>query len=153
MRKVRNLISMPVIYRRKKIGRLIQVQLSPDLKQMEGVWVDGGLRGTLYIPSEQLSMIGKMAVMADARGTRRKLHNIQPLYRAVSTDGRRLGAIVGAEVDEISFLVCRLELMRGIWDDYYFGRFPVVHYSVNPEKSEVIVLDPANDEEREDDPQ
>ena len=153
MRKVRNLIGMPVIYRRKKIGRLIQVQLSPDLKQMEGVWVDGGLRGTLYIPSEQLSMIGKMAVMADARGTRQKLHNIQPLYRAVSTDGRRLGAIVGAEVDEISFLVCRLELMRGIWDDYYFGRFPVVHYSVNPEKSEVIVLDPANDEEREDDPQ
>ena len=153
MRKIRNLIGMPVIYHRKKIGRLIQAQLSPDLKQMEGIWVDGGLRGTLYIPSEQLSMIGQVAVMADARGTRRKLSNIQPLYRAVSTDGRRLGAIVGAEVDEISFLVCRLELMRGVWDDYYLGRFPVTHYSVDPEKSEVIVLDPANDEEREDDPQ
>jgi len=153
MRKVRNLIGMPVIYRRKKIGRLIQAQLSPDLRQMEGIWIDGGLRGTLYIPSEQLSMIGRMAVMADARGTRKKLCNIQPFYRAVSTDGRRLGAIVGAEVDEISFLICRLELMRGIWDDYYLGRFPVTHYSVNPERSEVIVLDPANVEEREDDPQ
>lgn len=152
MRKIRNLIGMPVICHRKKIGRLIQAQLSADLKQMEGIWIDSGLRGTRYIPSEQLSMIGKVAIMADARGKRRRFSNIQPLYRAVSTDGCRLGAIVGAEIDEISFLVFSLELMRGLWDDLYAGRFRVEKYSVDTAKSEVIVQNPADHAESEDVP-
>ena len=141
MRKIRNLIGMPVILHRQKIGRLIQADLSDDLKRMEGIWVDGGLKGTRYIPAEQLSMIGERAIMADHRGKRVKCTPKPLLYRAISTDGNRLGAIVGAEVDELSFLVQALELTCGFWDDLVDGRRRVEDYNAVPGGSEVIVLD------------
>lgn len=140
MRKLRNLIGMPVIFHRQKIGRLIQTALSDDLKRLEGIWVDSGLKGTRYIPAEQLSMIGEKAVMADSRGMRRKCTSEPLLRRAVSTDGERLGAIVGAEVDELSFLVQALELTCGFWDDMADGRRRVEHYSAGGDEGEVIVL-------------
>ena len=143
MRKIRNLIGMPVICRRQKIGRLVQADLSDDLKRMEGIWVDGGLRGTRYIPAEQLGMIGEMAVFADGPGRRKRCSGKSLLRRAVSTDGSRLGAIVGAEVDEISFLVCALELTRGFWEDLYLGRMRVEGFSVHGR--EAIITDSTQD--------
>ena len=152
VRKLRNLIGMPVICHRRKIGRLVQAELSPDLKRMEGVWVDCGLRGTRYIPAEQLSMIGERAVLSDSRGRRRKCNVHSMLRRAVSTDGARLGAIVGAEVDELSFLVSSLELTRGFWDDLRGGRSRVEHYNAQAGGAEIIVLDSTQAMEKEEDP-
>lgn len=150
MRKIRNLIGTPVICNRRKIGRLAQADLSADLRRMDGIWVDRGLKGTRYIPSDQLCMIGERAVIADAYGQRKKCAGRSLLYRAVSTDGSRLGAIVGAEVDEISFLVRALELTRGFWDDLYAGRSRVETYSV--QDSQVVILDSTQDFEREEQP-
>ena len=150
MRKIRNLIGMPVICTRRKIGRLVQADLSADLRRLEGIWVDGGLKGSRYIPTEHLSMIGERAVISDVRGQRKKCTGRPLLYRAVSTDGSRIGAIVGAEVDEISFQVRALELTRGFWDDLYLGRSRVE--SFNTQEGSVIVLDSTQDFEREDEP-
>lgn len=147
MRKIRNLIGMPVICRRQKIGRLVQADLSADLRHMEGIWVDCGLRGTRYIPAEQLSMIGEKAVLADDRGRRKRCACTSMLHLAVSTDGNRMGAIVGAEVDEISFLVHSLELTRGFWDDLYHGRTRVSAYNV--QDGDVIIIDSTQDFEKE----
>ena len=145
MRKLRNLIGMPVLCQRQKLGRLVQVALSDDLARLDGIWVDGGLRGTRYIPAEQLGMIGEVAVMADSRGARRKCTARPLLMRAVSTGGERIGAIVGAEVDELSFQVRALELTRGFWDDISAGRTRVERYTAQPERNIVVVLDSAND--------
>ena len=122
MRKLRSLIGMPVICRQKKIGRLMQAELSDDLRRLEGVWVDAGLKGTRYIPAEHLCLIGEMAVLTDHRGLRRRCRARTVLARAIATDGNRIGAVIGAEVDEISFLVGSLELSLGVWDDLLHGR-------------------------------
>ena len=145
MRKLRNLIGMPVLCQRQKLGRLMQVELSDDLVRLEGIWVDGGLKGTRYIPSEQLGMIGEVAVLADSCGARRRCAARPLLMRAVTTGGERVGAIVGAEVDELSFQVRALELTRGFWDDLTGGRSRVERYTAQPGRSFVIVLDSAND--------
>ena len=129
MRKIRNLIGMPVICRRQKIGRLVQAELSPDLKQLEGIWVDRGLRGTRYIPAEHVGTIGQVAILADNRGKRRRCNSSGLLFRAVTTDGLRIGAVVGAEIDELSFLVGALEVTLGLWDDLYAGRLRVERYT------------------------
>ena len=141
MRKIRSLTGMPVICSRRKIGRLVQAQLSDDLKRLVGIWVDGGLRGTRYIPSEHLSMIGTRSVIADVRGRRKRCTGQSLFYRAVSTDGSRIGAVVDAEVDEISFLVGALELSRGFWDDLFQGRSRVEVYSL--QNGNIIVQDSA----------
>lgn len=149
MRKIRNLIGMPVLCHRQKIGRLVQADLSRDLTRLEGIWVDCGLKGTRYIPAEQLSMIGEVAVMADNPGKRRRVSALSLLRRAVSTGGERLGAIVGAELDEISFLVGALELTRGFWDDLSTGRSRVEKYNADAMSGAVIVLDSTEEWEKE----
>ena len=149
MRKLRNLAGMPVLCQRQRIGRLVQAELSEDLMRLEGIWVDGGLRGTRYIPAEQLGMIGEVAVMADGRGSKRRCDAKPLLFRAVNTAGERVGAIVGAELDELSFQVRARELTRGFWDDMGEGRARVERYTVQPERSLVVVWGPAEVSEKE----
>ena len=80
-----------------------------------------------------------MAVMAEDSGRRRPMRSAPLLKRAVSTDGRRMGAITGAEIDELSFSVCALELSAGLWDDLAHHRQRVTRYTVNPENGEVVI--------------
>lgn len=147
MRKLRNLIGMPVVFRRQKIGRLIQAELSPDLKRLEGIWIDGGLKGTRYIAAEHLGMIGENVVLSDSRGIRRRTRVRSLMRRAISTDGCRAGAVTGADVDELSFLVCALELSRGFWEDLWFGRLQIRSY--NAQDPEIIVPDSTHQTFRE----
>ena len=139
MRKLHALIGMPVICGNRRIGRLLQPKLSDDLRQLEGIWISSGVRGTRYIPSESLEMLGQVAVMAEDRGRRSRLRAGPLPRRAVSTDGRRLGAITGAEIDELSFAVTALELSCGFWDDLLYRRQRVLLYTVSRESGEVIV--------------
>lgn len=150
MRKLRNLTGMPVICNRKKIGRVIQAQLSSDLSTLDGIWIDAALRGTRYIAAEHIGTVGEVAVIADHRGRRKKMNSCKPIYRAVSTDGQRLGAITGAEIDEVSLMVCALELSRGFWDDIYNGRIMIRHYSVDPASAQTVIVD-SKEHSKEDD--
>lgn len=150
MRKLRNLTGMPVICRRQKIGRVIQAQLGNDLSALDGIWVDCALRGTRYISAEHIGTIGEVAVIADHRGVRKRMNAGSLVYRAVSTDGRRLGAIVDAEIDEVSMLVCSLELSGGFWDDLYNGRSSVRRFSVNESAVETVIVDSEDSEKEED---
>jgi len=147
MRTVRALIGMPVICRSKKIGRMIQAELSDDMKQMNGIWVDGGLRGTRYIPSESLQMLGNVAIMTDDSGKRKRLTASPIFHRAISTDGRRLGAVTGAEINDLSFSVESLELSCGIWEDLLESRKRILCYSANQETGDIIIE--INQKERE----
>ena len=70
MRKIRSLVGMPVIVGNRKTGRVIQAELSDDLSQLVGIWIDAGIRGTRFIPIESLAMLGKVAVIADDSGKR-----------------------------------------------------------------------------------
>ena len=149
MRKLRNLTGIPVICNRKKIGRVIRAQLSSDLSALEGIWVDCALRGTRYIPAEHIGTVGEVAVIADQPGKRRRMGSHMPLYRAVSTDGQRLGAITGAEIDEVSLMVSALELSRGFWDDLYNGRSMIRRYSVDTDAAQTVIVD-SNEQNKED---
>ena len=147
MRKLRTLTGMPVVCGKRRLGRLVQVSVAEDLRQLEGIWVSAGLRGVRFIPSEQLELMGRVAVVADGEGRRARLRSTPLFRRAVSSDGRRLGAITGAEIDELTFAVTSLELSAGLWDDLLRGRRSVSRYTVNRETGEVVI-DPA-DIERE----
>ena len=142
MRKLRSLTGMPVIWKDKKLGRLLQAELSGDLKCMEGVWVDCGLMGTRFITADHLSLIGDAAVHSDAKGRRRRCKAGPLLLRAVSTDGARIGAAVGAEIDELSFIVTALEVTHGFWDDLYRGRSRCEAFTLNADQNEVILANP-----------
>lgn len=145
MRSVRGLIGMPVLCGGKRFGRVLRAELTDDMTQLEGLWVGSGLRGARFVPAEALELIGDVAIHADGIGKRRRMSGPKRLRRAVSTDGRRLGAITGAEVDELSFRVTALELSKGLWDDLVDRRQRVTRYTVNRDSGEVVI-DPPDDE-------
>ena len=145
MRKLRGLMGMPVVCGGRRLGRVLRGELAEDLRQLDGIWISAGLRGTRYIPAESLELLGRVAVMAEDDGARRRMAGRPLLLRAVSTDGQRLGAVTGAEIDEVSFAVTSLELSSGLWDDLLRGRRRVTRYTVNRETGEVII-EPDGDE-------
>lgn len=151
MRKMRNLTGMPVVMNGRKIGRLLHAELTEDLKALSGVWIDSGLKGTRYIPVESLEMIGSKAVSTDSAGMRRRCKPGFLIRRAVSTGGYRIGAVTGAEIDEITFAVEALELSCGFWDDFWQGRRRIRCYSVHPESGDVVLQDSADESSKEDD--
>ena len=138
MRKIRTLIGMPVIVDQKRVGRVIQAELADDLSELTGIWVDTGLRGTRFMPSESLAILGQVAIMADDTGKRRRMKTSSLLRRAVGTDGSRLGAVTGAEINELSFRVEALELSQGLWEDLLYGRERIFRFTLSRENGDVI---------------
>lgn len=138
VRKLRALVGMPVLCDSRRIGRVVQAQLTDDLTRLDAIWV-GGLLGMRRIPAESLQMIGKVAVMADDAGTRSRGQAKPLMLRALSTDGRRIGAITGAVIDEVSLAVTSLELSEGLWEDLLRGRSSVTRYTVNRDIGMVVV--------------
>lgn len=150
MQKLRNMIGMPVMLNGKKIGRMVQAELTGDLKALRCIWIDAGLKGMRCIPAENLEMIGKKAVAADSAGIRSRCKTGLRVFRALSTDGRRIGAITGAQIDELTFAVESLELSCGFWDDLYRGRRQIRSYTTDPRNGEVILRDSAEKSSEED---
>ena len=147
MRNVRGLIGMPVVCGGRRFGRVLRAELADDLTRLEGIWVGAGLRGARFIPAERLELIGSVAIHADGPGARKRMGGTPPLRRAIASDGRRLGAVTGAAVDELSFRVTALEVSAGLWDDLVHSRRFVRRYTVNRASGEVVI-DPT-DYERE----
>ena len=139
MRRLSGLVGMPVVCRGRRVGRLLRGELTGDLTRLKGVWVGAGLRGARFIPSEALQLLGQAAVLSDDRGEKRRM-DARPLFRrAISTDGTRLGAVTGAEIDELTFAVTALELSRGFWDDLFRPRPRLTRYTADPNSNEVVI--------------
>ena len=86
---------------------------------------------------EEIEVLGGVSVTVDAPGRREKPRR-KPLFRrAVTTDGARLGAVVGARVDAATFQVTSLTVSTGYWDDLLSGRLDVRHFAVT-ERGEVV---------------
>lgn len=142
MRTIRSMIGMPVVYKSRRIGRMVRAELEEDLTRLKGIWVSAGFRGARWLSAETLQLIGRVAILSDGPGTRRRMRFAPLFRRATGTDGARLGAITGAEIDELSFAVTALELSRGFWDDLMTRRLRVRHFTANRETGEIII-DPA----------
>ena len=108
---------------------------------MTGLFVDAGLRGTRFIPAEDVSMLGEVAVLVDSNGRRGERADCGYPRRALDPDGRRLGAICGADVDETSLSVETLELSMGWLEDVLSGRRRVKRFTVNQPGGEVVVIE------------
>lgn len=156
MRTIRSLISLPVVVNNRKVGRVLQAELSDNLKQLDGLWINSVLFGTRFISSDSIETLGRVSVIADSPGTKKRCSVSPLLRRAVGTDGSRLGAIIGAEIDDLSFQVVSLELSFGMWDDLLNGRRHIRHFTLNRASGDVIVdvneieMEVANNEKRHD---
>lgn len=141
MKNMRALIGLPVISNGKKIGRVIRCELSEDLSMLEGIWITAVFFGARFVPRDHLGVLGEVSIVSDTAGYRKRCRDKSTLRRAVGTDGRRIGAITGAEIDELTFQVQALELSCGIWDDLLDGRKRVHTFILNQNNGSVVIDD------------
>lgn len=126
---LRSLSGLPVVCAGKRIGRVAQAALSDDLTRMDGLWVDAGLGGARFVPAEAIEVLGEVSVTVDMPGKRQKMQKTPLFRRAVGTDGTRLGAVVGANVDCVTFQVTSLTVSTGYWDDLLYGRLNIRRFA------------------------
>ena len=139
MRDIRALIGLPVIVNGKRVGRVIQAEISDDLTEMTGIWISSGFFGTRFISADCLGMLGNVSIIADRPGERKRCRMQALFRRAVGSDGSRWGAVVGARIDELSFHIDALELSYGLWDDLMIGRRYIRRFSLNQDTGNVVI--------------
>lgn len=139
MKSAKAMAGQPVILEGRRIGRVLQVELSEDLTAMTGLWADCGLKGTRYMTGEQIQLLGDVAVIVKEMGKRRRLGEQTLFRRAVASDGSRLGAILDALIDEQTHKVDALLLSEGFLSDLTKGRRAVRQYMVQPGTGSVVL--------------
>ena len=132
------LLGKPVLLGGKAVGHVAEVELDEALTRMTALYVDGGLSGTRRIAGEQVHLLGEVSVLVTDTGRRGRPKEAK-MRRARLHDGRRIGAVTGALLDEETFEVRALELTRGYLDDMFSGRQWFFHYAVNPVNGEVLI--------------
>lgn len=138
IRDMRTLTGLPVISKGRRIGRAACVELTDDLTRIRGLFVDCGMRGSRFIPEQMIDLLGEVAIITGGSGRRTSARNPTLQRRALSTDGRLLGAVSGAMIDENTRSVEALLLSRGYIDDLLVGRQWVRQYTVNRDSGDVI---------------
>jgi uncharacterized protein YrrD len=144
---MRSLRGMSVVIEARPVGRVVQILLSDDLRRVEGIWIDAGFKGVRFIDAERISVIGSRAIIADDTGERVRLKPNPLFLRAVSTAGRRLGAVVGAEIDEVSLTVTSLILSLGYLEDLTRGEVRIGDYAYDAENRRVVIPEALIDSE------
>lgn len=139
LRSLRSLIGLAVLCHGKPIGHVAAVLLDGQLRAIQALYFDGPLSGTRRVEGAQVKLLGRVSVMVEDKGRRARLRE-EPIRRALSTSGVRLGAITGALIDQRSGRVAALELSRGFWEDLTQGRQWVFHYAVNRDSEDVLLM-------------
>ncbi len=138
IRNAKSLLGMPVIADGETLGRVSCVQTDDTLREIRGLFLSCGLSGTRFVERRQVDLIGDIAVLIHGSGRRMAMDRPPLLRRAYSPDGRRIGAITDAVIDEKSLLVAALELSYGYLDDLTGGRVRVSQFSVR-KNGDVVV--------------
>ena len=94
MQSLKSMRALKLVVDGKQSGRVVQGCLSDDLQRLEGIWVDSGLGGLRFVDADHICVIGRRSVIADEGGIRLRIRPRSLFIRAVSTEGRRMGAIV-----------------------------------------------------------
>lgn len=137
--RLRDLRGMKVIKDSVCIGRVVQGCLCDSLRVLDGFWMDRALSGIRFICAEHICVAGTDAVIVDHPGERLRMKPQPLLIRAVSTDGRRLGAVVDAEIDDQTLAVTGLIITPGWIDSLIRGRIYVSDFKYDPAGARVII--------------
>ena len=92
-----------------------------------------------FVSAEHICVLGHHSIVVDYPGERLRM-NPQPLMlRAVSTDGKRLGAIIDAGIDERTLAVEELALTPGWTEGLMHGLIRIREFKCDLANARVIV--------------
>jgi uncharacterized protein YrrD len=130
---------MSIVCNGKQAGRVVMCKLSQDMRRLDGIWIDAGLRGVRLIDAERICVIGERAIIVDGMGERVRMKPETLFARAISTTGKRLGAIVDVELDELSLCLRAVILSRGMIEDFTRGEVRYEDFSYDAQNRRVVI--------------
>lgn len=143
----KKMIGLPVIINGRQRGNVLRGVLSEDGKTLHGLVMRGGLRGTRWLPREQIMLVGQISVIAKGKAMRVPKDASYHLFRVTDPDGTRLGIVTDALFNEETLRVSALEISGGPLDDLIDGRWYATAYHVQPMNGVGHVTVPAIREE------
>lgn len=132
MTGLKKMMGLPVIINGRQRGSVLRGVLSEDGRTVRGLVVRGGLRGARWLPREQITLVGKISVIADGKTSRVPRDADYHLFRVTDADGTRLGVVTDALFHEETLRVAALEISGGPVDDLMDGRWYATAYHVQP---------------------
>lgn len=136
---LRNMRGLRVIKDGRCIGRVVQGCLCDSLTMLDGFWADRMLFGIRFISSEHICVLGKSSILVDHPGERLRMKPQTLFIRSVSTDGKRFGAVIDAEIDERTYRVNRLAVNTGWFDRLTHGLLLVSGFTYDHASARVII--------------
>ena len=125
-------MGLPVLLNGKPSGSVLRGVLAEDGRSLRGIVIRGGLRGTRWLPRDQISMVGQLSVIANGRAKRVPRDAAYHLFRVSDAEGTRLGIVTDALLHEETLRVAALEISGGPIDDLIEGRWFATAFHVQP---------------------
>ena len=120
-------------------------RIARQLESIEGRYEELSIRITL---PEVISDTPLLTRLMREHSELSELNDIAVRFKKLSSDledakemlsDPDMAELARAEIDELSFAVCALELSMGFWDDLLFGRARVRRFTLNRESGDVLV--------------
>lgn len=132
MTGLKKMIGLPVIVDGHSAGRVMRGVLTEDGRSLRGIVMRGGWTGMRWVPREQITLVGKVSVIAKGKPRRLPRDADYRLFRVTDPEGERLGIVTDALFHEETLRVAALEISAGPLDDLTDGRWYATAYSVRP---------------------
>ena len=132
MTGLKKMMGLPVVLNGKAMGSVVRGVLTEDGRSLRGVIVGGGLRGQRWLSREQISLVGRLSVIAGGRAARVPRDASYRLFRVSDPEGTRLGIVTDALLHEETLRVAALEISGGPIDDLTEGRWYATAFHVQP---------------------
>lgn len=136
---LRTLCGLRVIRDGVCLGRVVQGCLCDTLTALDGFWLDRAVAGMRFVSAEHICVLGRHSIIIDYPGERLRMKPKPLMVRAVSTDGRRLGAIVDAGIDERTLAVEELALNPGWIEGLIHGLIRIRRFKCDLANARVVV--------------
>lgn len=121
MRRLNEVIGLPVMCGGRRVGVVSSLCLSPDARDVTGLNMQRGFRGSIFVPGRSIRLLGEKQVEV-APLKEEKARHAARFGPVCNAQGMKLGLITDAAIDERTLHVTALEVTFGPIDDLISGR-------------------------------
>lgn len=121
MRRLQEMIGLPVMRGGRRFGTVSSLCLSADVRRVTGVNVRRTLRGDVFVPGEKVRTLDADRIEIAPDGESAARADAKP-GAVCDRSGVRVGLVTDAAIDEQTLEVTALEVTFGPMDDLLGGR-------------------------------
>ena len=138
MKRLNEVIGLPVMCGGQRMGFVSALCLSPDAHDVIGLNMQRSFRGGIFVPESGIRRLGERFVEID-RPQAQKTRPGAKFAPACDTQGMQLGLITDAAIDEQTLHVTALEISFGPLDDLIGGRRWVHRFTAEEHTGRIVI--------------